>query len=196
VDRVKKARSEAWKEVWDSKALTATSDVESSGFENVADASFPRWVALSVIKVLDIVPTDRILEIGCNTGMIAKFISPFVDYYYGLDYSREAILRAERRNLERCSFFEREAIDLEDFKDKQFTKIFAHSVFQYFDGLDYAERVVNNALHLLKGGGKIAILDVPNIKYEAKDKREKNFPTSLAIQVLHTNIVRRTFLRM
>lgn len=132
-----------WKEVWERKGKLQTNDLkELDGFE--ATTIDPKKAALKIKKVLKIKKTDKVLEVGCGAGMIAKYLD--CDYT-GADYS-ESLVKKHTKLLGH-KVVHTEAKNL-PFEDKSFDKVFVYSVFHYFPNKEYAKEVIKELKEGLK----------------------------------------------
>jgi SAM-dependent methyltransferase len=156
-----------WKKIWNRKgsSLVANLGLEEligiDGFDTGA-GKFPteKWLAnVSMIeKRLNIEPGTKMLEIGCGAG---AFLFPLVGKnidLYGIDYSKNLINLACQA-IPSGTFFTAEANKL-DFENCYFDYIVSNSIFQYFANITYAENVMDEISRVIKGSGKIALLDI------------------------------------
>jgi len=134
-----------WKEVWKKKGEEVTADlVWLDGFESTNIN--PSEVSKKIIEILDIKSHDKVLEIGCGAGMLAKHIAPKC-YYYGLDMTK-SLLRKHMFLLKNY-VIEAEANDI-PFKDDFFDKCFSYSVFHYFPTHEYVKEATLEMLRVTK----------------------------------------------
>lgn len=127
---------EYWKEVWDRKGNEAITDIRTlDGFENTS-ADLEK-IAENIIRVMDIKPTDKVLEVGCGAGGMAQYLN--CDYV-GVDYSKPMCLK--HIQLLNNSVLHGEAKDL-IFKDKSFDKVIAYGIFLYFPNDEYAKQAIS-----------------------------------------------------
>ncbi|MBD3917803.1 amino acid adenylation domain-containing protein [Paenibacillus sp. PR3] len=108
----------------------------------------------------------RVLEVGCGSGLIMFELAPLFGFYVGLDPSPATQQRNEQIRRERgfanVSLLTAFADSMADMEAASFDLIMLPSVFQFFDGYRYAEKVMRLALRLLKPNGTILIADVPD----------------------------------
>jgi SAM-dependent methyltransferase len=87
-----------------------------------------------MLEVLDINPSDKVLEVGCGTGVAAEMIAPFLDagHLLAIDRSQIMIDKAMKRNTAhvkkgKISF---QTIELTSLPkgDHEYSKIFAFNV--------------------------------------------------------------------
>ncbi|HEU5182484.1 MAG TPA: amino acid adenylation domain-containing protein [Candidatus Polarisedimenticolia bacterium] len=122
------------------------------------------WRDRTVERILALQP-DRVLEIGCGTGLLLTRIAPRCHRYVGTDFSRVAldlVRRAAEANKElgHVELQQRGADDFENLAPRSFDTIILNSVVQYFPDAFYLERVLEGALRLLDQGGRIFVGDV------------------------------------
>ncbi|MEW6734140.1 MAG: amino acid adenylation domain-containing protein [Acidobacteriota bacterium] len=122
----------------------------------------------SVTRILALHP-QRVLEIGCGTGLLLLRIAPQCQRYYGMDISA-VVLRYLQQQLDTqvekyCSvtLMQGMAHELASLKDEQFDTIIINEVIQHFPDIDYLVRLLMDAVGLLKKGGNIFIGGVRNL---------------------------------
>lgn len=121
----------------------------------ISDASF-------VASFQDIEKHQKdVLEVGCGTGPFLYLFYENGSNVYGIDTSEEAIACC-KANMPRGHFKLTQA-DAIDF-NKKFDVILSNSVFQYFDDISYAYKVILSILKLLKPNGICIITDLFDIK--------------------------------
>lgn len=130
----------------------------------IAAEEMREWVTETVTRILDLKP-QRVLEIGCGTGLLLAQLAPHCESYIGTDFSETALDQTQQlcQQLDfsgHVTLLQGFADDFDSFEANQFDTIILNSVVQYFPDIDYLERVVVGALRLLKAGGSIFIGDV------------------------------------
>jgi len=127
---------EKWKLIWERKGADESNDLcYINGFENTN--LDPKAVAAHIAEQLSLTSTDRILDVGCGSGLLAQHLQS--DQYFSVDY---ALSMAQRfKTVIQCPCTVSEANSLA-FKDKSFTKVFAFSIFQYFPDQNYAVQAI------------------------------------------------------
>ena len=142
----------SWQEIWEKKGSVETNDLKYlDGYEDTTiDAKF---VANIITEILDIQPTDKVLEVGCGAGMLAQYLE--CDYI-GIDYSKSLVKK--HIQLLGNSVLHGSANNL-IFRDGYFDKVFSYSVFHYFPDLDYAQNVIEEMKRVSKNS--IFIGDLP-----------------------------------
>jgi SAM-dependent methyltransferase len=82
------------------------------------------------VDLLDVRPTDRVLEVGCGHGVAASLVCERLDggRLTAIDRSAKMIAMAERRNEEHVAagraVFERVALERARFGEERFDKVF------------------------------------------------------------------------
>jgi ubiquinone/menaquinone biosynthesis C-methylase UbiE/acyl carrier protein len=125
------------------------------------------WVEATVDRIRDLRP-QRVLEIGCGTGLLLYQLAPQCREYIGTDFSRAALktLRqglAERPDLTHVVLEHRVANDFTGIVGGSVDTVIINSVTQYFPSMEYLVRVLEEAVAVVKPGGQIVIGDVRNM---------------------------------
>ncbi len=126
-----------------------------------------QWVDYTVERILSYQP-KAIFEIGCGTGLLLYKLAPHCERFLGTDLSPVAI-QGLRANLSKPQYAgknidvqNRTAENFEGIEPASFDVIVVNSVVQYFPTIDYLEKVIRNAVKVLKPGGKIFLGDIRN----------------------------------
>ena len=114
------------------------------------------WVDETVTRIMALKP-QRVLEIGCGTGLLLARIAPHCERYTGTDFSETALNHTRQMcqqldNLGHVTLRKGFADDFSGFEANQFDTIILNSVVQYFPDINYLERVIAGALRVLKAG--------------------------------------------
>ena len=131
-------------------------------------AEMVEWVENTVAEIRSLQP-QRVLEIGCGTGLLLARLAPACEVYWGIDYSHQAVahvarLRAADARLAHVQLDQRMADEFHGLSEASFDCIILNSVVQYFPSVDYLLRVLTGAMRLIKPGGTIYIGDVRNLQ--------------------------------
>jgi len=124
-----------------------------------------QWLNNTLSRIQALKP-QRILEIGCGTGMILLDIATQVESYWGTDFSQEAISRLANiiQNINiNVNLLTREAVDFSGIPEGYFDTIIINSVAQYFPSIEYLQQVIAGALEILAPGGSLFIGDNRNL---------------------------------
>ncbi|HVG43851.1 MAG TPA: amino acid adenylation domain-containing protein, partial [Longimicrobium sp.] len=122
------------------------------------------WVEHTVERILALRP-ERVLEIGCGTGLLLFRVAPHTRAYHGTDFSGVVLehVRRHAAGLPQVSLSEGEADDLAEFAGAEFDLVVINSVAQYFPDVDYLLRVLEGAAAALRPGGRIFVGDVRSL---------------------------------
>jgi amino acid adenylation domain-containing protein len=125
-----------------------------------------QWLNNTLTRIQAIKP-QRVLEIGCGTGMILLNIADQVESYWGTDFSQSAIIRLtnilQNRSWNHINLLTREATDFSEIPENYFDTVVINSVAQYFPSIEYLQQVITGALRILTPGGSLFIGDNRNL---------------------------------
>ncbi|MHC5718984.1 MAG: class I SAM-dependent methyltransferase, partial [Nostoc sp.] len=158
----------------------------NSSYDNqpIPASDMRQWLNNTLARIQALKP-QRVLEIGCGTGMILLNIATQVKSYWGTDFSHEAISRLtniiQNRSWNHVNLLTQEASDFSKITDFEFDTIIINSVAQYFPSIEYLQQVIAGALKILAPGGSLFIGDNRNFSllnyfhtsvafYQADDK--------------------------
>ena len=160
-----------WQHIWDKKGFAPTANhsltqlIKFNGFDTGCGSyREDQWKKLikDFIDRTGIMPKDKVLELGCGSGAFLYVLNQSVRAkYFGLDYSMP-LLNVAKRVLKQAKFCCAEA-DEDAFGDEKFDIIFSHSVFHYFEDLEYAYNVLDRWTRRLSKGGKLVLMDLNDI---------------------------------
>ena len=134
----------------------------------MSDDEMREWVNCTVQRIQEECSPSRILEIGCGTGLLLSRLLPHALYYYGTDFSENAlayIKESYNRNGEKIKHLElshRSADDFSSWPKQSFDTAILNSVIQYFPSLAYLKKVIKGVVEKLDSGGTCFIGDVRN----------------------------------
>ncbi|HLL70296.1 MAG TPA: amino acid adenylation domain-containing protein [Pyrinomonadaceae bacterium] len=123
------------------------------------------WVDHTVERILSLRP-DRVLEIGCGTGLLLFRIAPYTTHYRATDFSPTALRYIERQlqtlkhELPQVVLAERAADDFREVEPQSFDVVVINSVVQYFPGVEYLLDVLRGAARAVRPGGFVFVGDV------------------------------------
>ena len=116
------------------------------------------WVDYTVEQILALQP-QRVLEIGCGTGLLLSNIASHCQRYWGTDFSAEVLSYLQQtpqlKEASHIKLLHRTADNFEGIEAVAFDAIVINSVIQYFPSIDYLLRVLEGAIKAVKPGGFI-----------------------------------------
>ena len=126
------------------------------------------WVDGTVADIRRLHP-ERVLEIGCGTGLLLGRLAPDCVEYWGTDYAEQVIRRAQRLctavpSLNHVQLSRRMADDFSGIPTGHFDCVILNSIVQYFPDVDYLLDVLAGAVRSLRPGGAIYVGDVRNLQ--------------------------------
>jgi amino acid adenylation domain-containing protein len=165
-----------WQKVHDDEVFNQTSPqdptLNTSGWNSsydglpIPEEELREWVSDSVERILSLRP-DRILEIGCGTGMLLFKLAPRCSRFIGTDFSGAALnyirTQLQERPLDHVTLLERTADNFEGIEENSFDAVVLNSVIQYFPTADYLVRVLEGAARVVAPGGFIFIGDIRSL---------------------------------
>ena len=125
------------------------------GFDALSASHWGQMVG-KFLELINIRNNSDVLEVGCGSGAFLQHIDN-AGSISGVDYSEAAIEQVRSRL--RGDFWVAEASHL-PFESSSFDLVLSFSVFEYFEGLDYALQVLNETKRVLRPGGLIFIGDI------------------------------------
>ncbi|MDJ0732574.1 MAG: amino acid adenylation domain-containing protein [Nostocaceae cyanobacterium] len=127
------------------------------------EAEIIECVENTVGRILTLQP-QRVLEIGCGTGLILSRVAPHCQHYCGVDishtaleYLQQLLKKRQPELLSKVSLVQGLADNLSSIDTASFDVIILNEIIQNFPSIDYLVRVIENAVTLLKPGGCIFI---------------------------------------
>jgi amino acid adenylation domain-containing protein/thioester reductase-like protein len=153
---------------WD-KTFNISGWMSSYTKELISEVEMQEWVDSSVARILDLRP-QRVLEIGCGTGLMLFRIAPHCSSYVGTDFSESALeyVKQQLQNpslaLPQVTLEQRTADDFRGQPPHSVDTVILNSVIQYFPSINYLICVLEQSLQVIKPGGFIFIGDVRNYR--------------------------------
>ncbi|MEM9214080.1 MAG: amino acid adenylation domain-containing protein [Cyanobacteria bacterium P01_F01_bin.150] len=136
--------------------------------ERMPDEEMQEWVDCTIRRIQAECRSSRILEIGCGTGLLLSRLLPDALYYYGTDFSENALAYIQDRsdrwgeNAKKLELSHRLADDFSSWPVQRFDTAVLNSVVQYFPSLTYLKKVIKGVLAKLSPEGTCFIGDVRN----------------------------------
>ena len=125
------------------------------------------WVESTVSRIRGLQP-DRVLEIGCGTGLLLYRLAPDCTRYVGTDFS--AVAQAQVRSVVEghaeygsVELWQRLADDFSGVGRGEFDTVIINSVTQYLPSMDYLAGVIESAVSALSAGGRIMLGDIRSL---------------------------------
>jgi len=133
----------------------------------IPDSEMREWVESTVSRILLGKP-QRVLEIGCGSGLLLFRVAPYCQEYWGADYSSATIRNLERlcgeiQGLENVRLLHKTADNFEGIPQGVFDTVVVNSVVQYFPSVDYLLQVLEGAMTAIASQGKIFVGDVRSL---------------------------------
>ncbi len=196
-----------WQNVWDS-TYTQTAPPADPAFniagwndsytgEPIPAEEMREWVDQTVDRILALRP-QRVLEIGCGTGLLLFRLAPNCVHYHGTDLSKTALdaLRQQLSGaqLQNVTLTEQTADDFTGINAQAFDTVILNSVVQYFPSVGYFVRVLEGAFKCLRPGGSIFLGDLrslPLLKVLHTSVEVHTSPPSLSVSELQRRVQNR-----
>ncbi|GBD54546.1 non-ribosomal peptide synthetase [Microcystis aeruginosa NIES-298] len=135
----------------------------------IPDAEMQEWVDQTVSRILGNQPPQRVLEIGCGSGLLLFRVAKHCQEYWGADYSAATINNLEHlcstiEGLEgKVKLLHRTADDFTGIPQATFDRVVINSVVQYFPSVDYLLQVIAGAVKAIADQGKIFLGDIRSL---------------------------------
>lgn len=173
-------RISQWQDIWNVAYVQQEAGIQDPTFNiNGINNSYTgqlipvqemrEWVDRTVKRILALKP-QRVLEIGCGTGLLLFRIAPYCQFYSGTDISQEAIsyidrqLQTNRADWSQVTLATKAATEaLAEAESGSFDTVVINSIIQYFPNIDYLVEVIEKATLAVKPGGHIFIGDVRSL---------------------------------
>jgi SAM-dependent methyltransferase len=170
-------RVQQWRDVFDGVysqtgeladgSLNLSGWVSSYSGEPIPEEEMRSWVEGTVENLLALRP-QRVLELGCGSGMLLLRVAPHCRLYWGTDFAPESLrylrgqLTLHDLNGADINLLQRPADDFSGLAPDSFDSVVLNSVAQYFPDVDYLLRVLKGAVEVVAPGGFIYVGDIRN----------------------------------
>ncbi|MFK5878682.1 MAG: methyltransferase domain-containing protein [Flavobacteriaceae bacterium] len=157
-----------WKNYWNTNVEEKGSDV--FGQVQRKDLKSTLLTVNHIARVLDIKPSDTVLDVCCGNGIITQQIAKKCDSIVGVDQSEKLLYVAKGDYKEmNCLYINCSALEMSQFvKPHSFDKIYLQFSLQYFDKRNEGQNVIAEMLKCLKPNGKLFIGDITEHKSKHK----------------------------
>jgi ubiquinone/menaquinone biosynthesis C-methylase UbiE len=155
----------AWERIWDERGEKYPIDDPAliNGYDQAfsyMDETAIKIMMQGIIEKLLLTSKDRLLEIGCGSGLLLNRLNSLVAACVGTDLSEGMVARA-RKIYPHLSVFQADSSRL-DFSAGSFNKILANGVLQYFPDLNYASAVLDELIRVASPKARILVSDIMN----------------------------------
>lgn len=150
-----------WASFWNDKAAHGT-DFQATGRGSMDIAGF-LYTVREISRVLDLRSDDRVLDIGCGTGIIALALSAITSSITAIDISKNSVARATENLCDVPGATAQEgSITRTGMEDGTFNKVLAYSVLQYLESTSAARAALREVARVLKLGGQALLAANPD----------------------------------
>jgi amino acid adenylation domain-containing protein/non-ribosomal peptide synthase protein (TIGR01720 family) len=124
------------------------------------------WADRTAERILSLRP-QRVLEIGCGTGLLLLRVAPSCRSYVGTDFSAGALgylaRVLDRAGIPGAELRQQRADDWSGVAPESVDVVVLNSVVQYFPGVDYLRRVLRGAVAAVRPGGAVFLGDLRSL---------------------------------
>lgn len=133
----------------------------------IPDREMQEWVESTVSRIQANFP-QRVLEIGCGTGLLLSRLAKHSQQYWGTDYSIAAIQHVEQicstvEGLKDVRLLHQMADNFEGIPQEEFDTVVLNSIVQYFPSIEYLLQVLEGAIATIIQQGTIFVGDVRSL---------------------------------
>ena len=135
--------------------------------EGIPEAEMREWLKNTVERISEL-GAERVLEIGCGSGMLLFRIAPQCIEYRATDISSVA-LDYVKQHIDgfglagKVRLEQRQADNFEGIGAGQYDAVIINSVTQFFPNIEYLKRVLDRAAETVMSGGHIFVGDVRSL---------------------------------
>ncbi len=160
-----------YNDLYDAEEKPSTEGWESSYTNQpMSSVEMEEWIKNSVDRITALAP-NKLLEIGCGSGLLVQRIAPLCREYVATDFSQPAldILKSychSHPSLQHVQIQKRTAHEYSEEEKNNYDTIVLNSVIQYFPHVDYLINVLDQCVTMLQSSGQVYIGDVRNLNYQ------------------------------
>ncbi|MCH2087148.1 MAG: amino acid adenylation domain-containing protein, partial [Pseudoalteromonas sp.] len=134
--------------------------------EQISRTEMKAWIEATVARITALKP-ERLLEVGCGTGMLLYRYAPQCKEVRALDISKTVLAQVQseltRREITNVQLQHGDALSVKNTQAEYYDTAVINSVVQYFPSQTYLEKVIELLLTSVCPGGQIFIGDVRNL---------------------------------
>jgi SAM-dependent methyltransferase len=148
-----------WRPIWEAKA--AEPDFSASG-RSSGDPGQLFALLSDACSALQLKVGDRLLDLGCGVGLLARHMAPYVSAVVGLDFAVSLLARAHDQ-VPSARLAAGDLLRL-PFRDGVYSKVLASSVLQYLDSLDAVGVSLGEMRRVTARGGRALASGNPDLR--------------------------------
>jgi len=111
-------------------------------------------------RLLELEPSNRVADIGCGDGGVARTLAPLCLQWTGCDFSEKMLRAARREAIPNAGYVLATAGRL-PFREHTFDKVLVYSSLHYLS-LEDAKRAIEEAKRVCRPGGRVLLGDLPD----------------------------------
>lgn len=160
-----------WIDYYRRKGATEANPAKISGYDHGLAQLTERGLAdltSKITNLLSLHPVDRVLDVGCGTGLITNQLVSKTTSLFGIDANYEMIKHASEKITRVVA-----AADRLPFANSLFNKVLCHSIIQYFPSHECTAQAIQEMIRVLQKPGLCLIMDVPDIERKEEYLRAK-----------------------
>jgi cyclopropane fatty-acyl-phospholipid synthase-like methyltransferase len=144
---------EYWQKMWNDKASSEDVFVQTGRSSSNWSEFF--LMIQDMQKVLNLVSTDEVLDIGGAVGGVSMAIAPFVKNVTLSDYAIEMVKKAETltESFENIRVLHDDLLTMKAVSDRTYQKVIIGSVLQYLSGEDDVKKSLKNIYAVMSKDG-------------------------------------------
>jgi SAM-dependent methyltransferase len=158
-------REDAWKQ-WFNSWLSEPLSKRSTGCAALSEESFKSSTDF-IEKTLRFNPeTDVVLDVGCDSAMISRFVAPHTKRFGGVDFIPAMLRDAAGLNVATADghpawFTAADACNL-PFRSRTFTKIYCSAMIHTLPTHEHGLKAIDELIRVTAGNGVVLLASVPD----------------------------------